>query len=371
MTPPAPPLPEAFPATLVAGTPAAPSLPARRKGGRDLFLELARRGARLPIGTELVLAEQRDPAAVKLDGARLGQVVAESAKRWGSPIAIPLMDLTLEKEWLLGALGVPASGVATHHFRDPVPSSMPEVPLSGRLRANADAIRWVNRHTDFFACGMSIGPFSLMTKLVADPIGAVYLAGAGERDAEVERMEAALRVARQVVLRSVCAQIDAGARAVIVCEPAANVTYFSPRQLAAGSDVFERCVMEPNRALAELLRACGAELVFHDCGELTDDMVRSFATLRPGMLSLGSSRRLWQDAALLPKDVVLYGNLPSKQFYSDEVISLDAVRERARDLDARMRRAEHPFILGSECDVLSVPGCEERIRSKVEAFLSA
>lgn len=362
---------EQFRPAAITAAPVIPPSPAVRKGGRELFLELARQGARMPIGTELVLAEQRDPSAIKLDGARLGQVAAEAAKRWRSPLAIPLMDLTLEKEWLLSALGVPAAEIPTHHFHASVPSSMPEVPLSPRLRANADAIRWLNRHTDFFPCGMSIGPFSLMTKLLADPIAPVFIAGTGEKDNEVERLEAVLRVARQIVLRSICAQLDAGARAVIVCEPAANTTYFSPRQLAAGSDIFERYVLEANRAVAELLRACGAELIFHDCGELTDEMVRSFATLRPGMMSLGSSRRLWHDATLVPDDVVLYGNLPTKQFYSDEVISLDAVRERTRDLLARMREVDHPFILGSECDVLSVPGCEERIRSKVEAFLSA
>ncbi len=352
-------------------TPVIPVPPASRKEGRDLFLDLARQGARMPIGTELVLAEQPDPAAIKLDGVRLGQVVAESAKRWKTPLAIPLMDLTLEKEWLLGALGVPAAEIPTHHFHDSVPSTMPEVPLSPRLRANADAIRWVAGHTGFIPCGMSIGPFSLMTKLLADPITPVFMAGMGEKDAEVERLDAVIHVVRQIVLRSIGAQLDAGARAVIVCEPAANTTYFSPRQLDAGSDIFERYVMEGNRAVAELLRARGAELIFHDCGELNDSMVRTLATLHPGMLSLGSSRELWHDATLVPKDVVLYGNLPTKLFYSDEAISLEAVRERTRDLLVRMRQAEHPFILGSECDVLSVPGCEERIRAKVMAFLSA
>lgn len=31
----------------------------------------------------------------------------------------------------------------------------------------------------------------------------------------------------------------------------------------------------------------------------------------------------------------------------------------------------HPFILGSECDVLSVPGYEQTIKAKVEEFLKA
>jgi hypothetical protein len=35
-----------------------------------------------------------------------------------------------------------------------------------------------------------------------------------------------------------------------------------------------------------------------------------------------------------------------------------------------MARCGHPHILGSECDVLSVPGCEETIRRKVERMLT-
>jgi hypothetical protein len=35
----------------------------------------------------------------------------------------------------------------------------------------------------------------------------------------------------------------------------------------------------------------------------------------------------------------------------------------------KMRDTGHPFILGSECDVLSVPGSEREILAKVEAFM--
>ena len=87
------------------------------------------------------------------------------------------------------------------------------------------------------------------------------------------------------------------------------------------------------------------------------------------MISLGSSRLLWEDAKLLPKSTVLYGNLPTKQFYSDALVSVDKVRQLSADLIRRMRVVGHPFILGSECDILSVPGCEQTIKAKVEAFL--
>jgi hypothetical protein len=36
-----------------------------------------------------------------------------------------------------------------------------------------------------------------------------------------------------------------------------------------------------------------------------------------------------------------------------------------------MRDVKHPFILGSECDVLSVPGREQAIMAKVDEFLKS
>jgi hypothetical protein len=116
------------------------------------------------------------------------------------------------------------------------------------------------------------------------------------------------------------------------------------------------------------LDAAGGDLIFHCCGEVTDSMVRAFCRVEPVILSLGSSRRLWEDAAIVPKDIVLFGNLPSKHFYSDELTRDEVVRMTCELLE-RMRATRHPFILGSECDVLSVPGYERVIREKVEAFL--
>ena len=112
------------------------------------------------------------------------------------------------------------------------------------------------------------------------------------------------------------------------------------------------------------------ELFFHCCGELVDPMVKAFATLDPAILSLGSSRLLWEDARLVPQSTVLYGNLPSKQFYSDSLVSVADVARRSRELTGRMADLRHPFILGTECDVLSVPGCECTIKAKVDAILA-
>jgi uroporphyrinogen-III decarboxylase len=324
----------------------------------------------MPIGTHLVLHEHADAAAIELDGARLGAVVAEAARRFQTPLALPLMDLTLEKSALLAVCGVVESESEPHHFRE-VPRCEAGWALTPRMAATCEAIRYVAQGTDLVPVGMCIGPFSLTTKLVADPITPVFLSGSGGKaaeDPEVALVEGLLPIATRVVLDYVEAQAAAGAKALIVCEPAANKVFFSPNQLARSYEGFERFVMEPNRRVRERLADHGIDLVFHNCGELVDGMVTRFAGLDPAILSLGSSRRLWEDAALVPRSTVLYGNLPTKRFYSD-ALSVAEVERLAVELRERMRAITHPFILGSECDVLSVPGSEETIREKVETFM--
>lgn len=337
---------------------------------RQFFLDLAARGMRMPIGTHLVLHEQPDPAAVVLDGAKLGDVIIATAERFATPLAVPLMDLMLEKAALLEACGVPAAEVDGYHF-SAAPTVPPHIPLTPRMRASCAAIRRVAGRPDLVPMGMVIGPFSLMTKLIADPITPVFLAGSGvtaQHDHEVALVEAALGAAEQVIATYVDAQIEAGAQALIVCEPAANRVYFSPNQLAESYATFDRYVMDPMRRLEARLAARNVALVFHDCGELTDGMVDRFATLGAAMLSFGSSRKLWEDAARVPKDTVLYGNLPTKRFYASQLEACD-VEQIAFELIDAMQSVRHPFILGSECDVLSVPGAESEIVSKVNAFM--
>ena len=159
---------------------------------------------------------------------------------------------------------------------------------------------------------------------------------------------------------------------MLVCEPAASTAFLSPRQIKGGSPIFERLVLEPNGRLVRVLRDAEADLIFHDCGELTPEMVRTFASrLEPAVLSLGSSRKLWEDADLVPRSVVLYGNLPSKSFYSDADMPDGGGSPSLRGADrGHARSAAIPHILGTECDVLHVPGASEAIWRKVEAMRS-
>ena len=337
---------------------------------RRIFLDLAAAGHRVPIGTHLVLHTRTDAEAILLDGARLGGVVAETAERFQTPLAIPLMDLTLEKSALLEALGVPATEADGFHLDRP-PGDPADFKATPRMRATCGAMARIASKTSLVPVGMGIGPFSLMTKLVKDPITPVFLAGTGmtgEDEPEVEVVERCLEAGMQVILPYLAAQAEAGAKAIIVCEPAANLVYFSPNQLAESFEIFDRYVMSPMKRIKSFLDARGVALIFHDCGELTREMVSRFATLDPVVMSLGCSRCLWDDAVLVPKTTVLYGNLPTKKFYSPQ-LTIAEVESLSRELLQKMRAAGHPFILGSECDVLSVPGSEGEILAKVDAFM--
>jgi len=344
------------------------------------FRALAGSGHRAPIGTDLVLHERADPDAVRRDGRRLADVVVEAAARYRTPLAVPLMDLRFEKADLVARLR-PGEDPDAVHFDEPPGDhdlararTTARAPLPPLQQAHVDAIGRVAERPGLVPLGMAIGPFSLLTRLLSDPISAVALAGRGLAASDeplVAAAASALELAETAVHRSLAAQLAAGAAAVIVCEPAASTLYVSPRQLAAGSRVFERFVVEPLRRVRAALDAAGALLFLHDCGELTDGMVIALAEgVRPAVLSLGSSRRLWEDARLVPEEVVLFGNLPTRHFYSDATLSVDQVRDQARALVRRMRDAGRPFILGSECDVLHVPEAAEAIRAKVEAMLT-
>ena len=347
---------------------------------RSYYIDIAKKGLKMPIGADLVLHEYADAEAILLDGLRLGKVLEETAHRFKSPWAVPHMDLELEKKALLGLIGIAPEEMAKYHFEE-APSAEIIEKVSSHLTSSLDphmdaqneAIRYIAQNTDLLPIGMSIGPFSLMTKLVADPITPVCMAGTGvtaEDDDEVKLVEDVLNLGLKIILHNIRMQIDAGAKAIFVAEPAANKVYFSPNQIERGSDIFIRYAVDLNRQIKNLLNENGVDLIFHCCGELTDYMVSQFASLDAAIISLGSSRNLWEDAAIIPKTTVIFGNLPSKRFYSDSLFSLDQVEEQGLELIKKMELTGHPFILGSECDVLSVPGCHETIMKKADAIVN-
>lgn len=335
----------------------------------------------MPIATDLVMHEEREPDRVRNDGGALADVIERAARRWDTPLAVPLMDLRLEKIDLLALAGVSETEAETYHFTSPVDEATlaricgeQTEPMCAGSRARDEALSQICTKPDLVAVGMAIGPFSLTTRLLSDPISVAAMAGLGVKAEEAEDVRLlwqCLRMSEAAVLRSVRSQIKHGAKAIMICEPTASTAFISPRQLKAGSKLFEHLVMEPNLRLKASLEEAGCDLIFHDCGELIDSMVEMFAhRLHPVALSLGSSRKLWEDARLMPKDVVLYGNLPSKSFYSDSAMPIEEVVRLTRELIAHMDACGHPYIIGSECDVLFVSQAADAILNKVEAMMA-
>jgi uroporphyrinogen-III decarboxylase len=348
---------------------------------KSFYLDLARDGRPLPIITHMVLHEKEDPESILLDGERLAAVILEAAERFNNPMALPVMDLTLEKDILLQTMGVPADATAAFHF-DGVPdpkqcakvSADMDVTKHPRIEANCKALSALrDGNNPIVPVGMSIGPFSLLTKLVKDPIGAIYSAGAGvepKDDKDVAMIHAILGLAEAGVQANCAAQIKAGARAIFLCEPAANKVYFSPRQIRSGSTVYDDFVTEPNLRLKKLLDDNRVDLLFHDCGEVIPEMVTSFGKLNPKLMSFGSQVRLWEVEKYIAKDVVIFGNLPTRKFYSDEEVPLEGIEGRVAEIEEKLGATGHPFIVSSECDVLSMPGYEHTIMTKINKMCS-
>jgi len=348
---------------------------------REYYIQLANAGLHFPIGADLVLKEHPDHDAILRDGVRLGKVIAQAAERFKTPLAMPVMDLMLEKAMMLRARGgSPETDIPSWHFDTcPTDEQIDRIreglakPFDSRLQANIDAVRYIADHTKLIPVGMSIGPFSLMTKLLSDPITPVYLAGmgmTGQDDPDVKTIETLMDLSLEVVARSFRAQADAGAKVFFIAEPAANKVYISPKQMEEGSDIFDRVVLKYLRQLKAMMDQTGVDLFFHCCGELIDDMVKGFASLHPTVMSLGSSRKLWEDAKIVPNDIILYGNLPSKKFYSDDLITVEDIHQMSHDFLAKMKATGHPYILGTECDVLCVDGCEHTLMKKALAIVN-
>jgi len=235
---------------------------------RTFYLNLAATGKRLPVATHLVLHEKKDPEAILLDGVRLSQVMVETARRFDSPLALPIMDLTLEKQIMLQTLGVADADIPTYHFSAKPTAAQVEkvakmdVLASPRIRANCLSLSTIaaayKAGSKEIPIGMSIGPFSLMTKMLKDPITPIFMSGSGvtaDEDDDVALLASLLDLCEKTVHVCCQAQMDAGAKAIFLCEPAANLVYFSPNQIKDGATVYQDFVIDPNLRLKALFNA--------------------------------------------------------------------------------------------------------------------
>ena len=230
---------------------------------RRFYLDLAARGLRMPIGADLILHEESEPEKARNNGAALGKVIERAARRWHTPLAIPLMDLHLEKTDLLALAGVPEAETESYHFTTPLDESTltklcdeRAAQFCANSHARDEALAYIAKKHDLVAVGMVIGPFSLATRLLADPITVAAMVGSGvapEDSNEVRLLWQCLSMAEAAVHRSLQSQMAHGAKAIMICEPAACTAFISPRQLKGGSNLFECLVMEPNLRMKAIL----------------------------------------------------------------------------------------------------------------------
>jgi uroporphyrinogen-III decarboxylase len=342
---------------------------------RQFFLDLAEKKAAIPLAADLLVHALSHPEHVESDSEEMARVMHASVAKFRSPLTVAPMDLRVEKRALGELLGIPPSMLEEFHLHAPLEqgqtttllNAVREKGITPRMEVTCGALQRVAIDAPSFPVGMCIGPFSLLTKLVEGMITAVFMISQGfepEDDPSVALALDLLPVTMELVRGYAVAQVKAGAKAVIICEPAANKVYISPNVMESGSGIFSQFVLEPVRSIADSIEEAGAAFILHDCGELTPEMISSLASLRPSMLSLGSSVNLAQAASLVPQDVVLFGNVPSKFFPSDADMPEGIVREICAGLRGSMDASGHPYILGSECDILSVGGKEDAIMRK-------
>ncbi len=334
----------------------------------------------MAFGADLVIKSKENHDQILKDGKELGKCIIEATEKYSAPLALPYMDLKIEKEDMLNLLEIPPKEIEKFHFEsgidddylEKLKASIDASPTE-RMKATCDAIHYVGANSDYLPMGMCIGPFSLYTKLVSEPITPVFMKSMGvegDTDQSVKDLDIVLEMALLVIERWIKMQIEAGAKAVCVCEPAANSVYISPDILTENAeDIYDRLVINANKRLCKIMAEHDVDLILHNCGELTDIMVKKMCKLDPAVLSLGSSRVLWEDAKLIPDNIVIFGNLPTKQFFLDDTMTKEKVKVLTEELDNKMKDTGHPFVLASECDILYVEGYVDSILSKVDIML--
>ena len=161
-----------------------------------------------------------------------------------------------------------------------------------------------------------------------------------------------LREAENSVADSIRSLAAAGTPAIVIQEPELNLRTL-PRP-------FESVVLEPYARLREVFREAGVDALLQVTGVLTRDHVSGLArALHPAVLSLGPSRRLCEDAALVPKDIVLHGNLAASLFTG----SLHDLTRRVERLRREMRASGHPHLLGTDGSALLPDALPENLEA--------
>ena len=192
-----------------------------------LYMQIAEDGLAMPLATNMVLHEEASEADIERalsNGEELGRCpCASRPPLWSTSRHSSYGPQARKRTAFAGPW--PRTGPAPgFHFKQaPTATEVQAMitalaaPLPPALKAQVDAVRFVVRSApDLVPCAMTIGPFSLMTTLLEDPISAVYLASTGATandEPAVALLDVALELSMRAVERSLRAQLDGGGEA--------------------------------------------------------------------------------------------------------------------------------------------------------------
>lgn len=268
------------------------------------------------------------------------QVEAQAAlrERFGSPFALSAMDLSAEAEAFGCEIAISDAEIPTITGR--LVTSVEQaralpVPQPGdkRTRVYLEAVRLLSGlEGQPFVFAGCIGPFSLAARLVG-------VSEALELTlAEPDLMSHLLEKSAQFLAGYIKSFRSAGARGVIMAEPAAGL--LSPRGLSSFSSAYIKRIAEElnDASFTILLHNCAAKLLH----------LPAIRQTGLGAFHFGAPMDLAGALAQVPSDVILCGNLdPTSVFVQSS--AAEVTRRTTELLSATA--GNRNFVISSGCDV--------------------
>ena len=293
------------------------------------------------------------PREVFQNGALQFQCIEALAAETPSDILVTFMDLSVEAE----AFGAPVcysdhenptiSGKIVSSAEEIAALPVPEIG-AGRTGEVLRCAELCSQRLDRPVLGGMIGPFSLAGRL-ADMTEMMILAAA-----EPETAMALLEKSSEFLGKYALALRDVGVNGIFIAEPAAGL--LSPEMCAQFSAVY----------LQRIVAAVQDDefmVVLHNCGNAAGAQIPELLSVGAAALHLGNATDLVKAGALIPRDVLLMGNVDPVGVLKEG--SPEMVYTRTSELLREM--ADYPnYVLSTGCDV--PPGVS---RANIQAFFRA
>lgn len=275
------------------------------------------------------------------DGAALARAQLQERERYGTDAVFAFMDFGVEAE----ALG---AGLRFYDDRypdvlDPVLTpdgdasalALPDPQVAGRMPTCLDGLsRMRAALTDTaLVAGAAAGPMTLSVQLYGIE-SALYVA-----IDDPERFAATLDFSTRLAIRFACAQLAAGAHAVIVFDPAASPAVVPP-------DFFRTYLMPRLSRLMSAVRSQGAAFTWLNIAGPTAGILDCYPRIGADVATFDYYVGAEEACRLLPH-TCLAGNLKSLDFLD---AAPEVVEEQARQLLAAFR-GRGGFLLSSGCEV--------------------